>query len=61
MVSEGIARGFVRPLSRVTYDARDAGKAMRLMTKSQQFGRVLLRIDREALCASRRFVLSISK
>lgn len=56
MVSEGIARGFVRPLSRVTYGAHEASKAMRFIATSRQFGRVLLRINDEALPATKRFV-----
>ncbi|XP_045454234.1 fatty acid synthase-like [Melitaea cinxia] len=41
-VIEGIARGFVRPLSRVTYSAPLAPRAYRLQAASRHRGRVLL-------------------
>ncbi|XP_045454228.1 fatty acid synthase-like [Melitaea cinxia] len=42
MLSEGIARGYVRPLSRVTYSAPLAPRAYRLQAASRHRGRVLL-------------------
>ncbi|XP_028159425.1 fatty acid synthase-like [Ostrinia furnacalis] len=45
LVSEGIARGYVRPLTRVTYPAHEAARALRLLSTSAHRGRVLLRIS----------------
>ncbi|XP_050353036.1 fatty acid synthase-like [Nymphalis io] len=42
LVSEGIARGYVRPLSRITYGAHDAPEALRLIAGNRHRGRVLL-------------------
>ncbi|KOB65606.1 Uncharacterized protein OBRU01_16628, partial [Operophtera brumata] len=44
LVSEGIAGGYVRPLSRVTYGPDDASRAFRLRAASRHRGRVLLRL-----------------
>ncbi|XP_059052885.1 fatty acid synthase-like [Achroia grisella] len=44
MISEGIKRGYVRPLSRITYGAEEAGRAFRLLGASRHRGRVLLRL-----------------
>ncbi|XP_046964466.1 fatty acid synthase-like [Vanessa cardui] len=44
LVSEGIARGYVRPLSRVTYGAHDAPQAIRLLAGNRHRGRVLLNL-----------------
>lgn len=44
MVSEGIARGYVRPLSRVTYSPNEVTSAFRLLNASSHRGRVLLRM-----------------
>ncbi|XP_059054106.1 fatty acid synthase-like [Achroia grisella] len=43
-VSEGIARGYVRPLTRITYDQHEPVRAFRLLSSSQHRGRVLLRL-----------------
>ncbi|XP_049870283.1 fatty acid synthase-like [Pectinophora gossypiella] len=51
MMSEGIARGYVRPLSRVTYAPQDAARAFRLLAASKHRGRVLLRL-RESIIAA---------
>ncbi|KOB66860.1 Uncharacterized protein OBRU01_20664 [Operophtera brumata] len=45
LVSEGIAGGYVRPLSRVTYGPDDAPRAFRLLAASRHRGRVLLRLS----------------
>ncbi|XP_047538456.1 fatty acid synthase-like [Vanessa atalanta] len=44
LVSEGIARGYVRPLSRITYGAHDAPQALRLLAGNRHRGRVLLNL-----------------
>ncbi|XP_037872512.2 fatty acid synthase [Bombyx mori] len=44
-LSEGISRGYVRPLSRVTYAAEEVSRAFQLLVTRQHRGRVLLRID----------------
>ncbi|KAG6461421.1 hypothetical protein O3G_MSEX012625 [Manduca sexta] len=44
MVSEGIARGYVRPLSRVSYAPHAAPRALRLLAVSAHRGRVLLHL-----------------
>ncbi|KAL0867562.1 hypothetical protein ABMA27_008331 [Loxostege sticticalis] len=44
LVSEGIARGYVRPLSRVSYPPEHAARALRLLEASHHRGRVLLRL-----------------
>ncbi|KOB52337.1 Uncharacterized protein OBRU01_26074, partial [Operophtera brumata] len=45
LVSEGIAGGYVRPLSRVTYGPDDAPRAFRVLAASRHRGRVLLRLS----------------
>ncbi|KAM3959496.1 fatty acid synthase-like [Aphomia sociella] len=45
MLSQGIERGFVRPLSRVIFEAQEAPRAFRLLSGSGHIGRVLLRIS----------------
>ncbi|XP_045770793.1 fatty acid synthase-like isoform X2 [Maniola jurtina] len=47
MVSEGIARGYVRPLSRVVYPAAEAARAVRLQAGSKHLGRVLLHLEED--------------
>ncbi|KAI5651690.1 acyl transferase domain-containing protein [Phthorimaea operculella] len=44
MLSEGIARGYVRPLTRLTYDASEVTRAVHLLASSRHRGRVLLRL-----------------
>lgn len=44
MLSDGIAEGYVRPLSRVTYASQDVPRAFRLLAASQHRGRVLLNL-----------------
>ncbi|CAH2093765.1 unnamed protein product [Euphydryas editha] len=48
MVSEGIARGFVRPLSRVTYAPQHVSRAYRLQASSRHRGRVLIDFQGES-------------
>ncbi|XP_072934748.1 fatty acid synthase-like [Epargyreus clarus] len=43
LVCEGVSRGWVRPLSRVTYAPLAAPRALRLLAAAAQRGRVLLR------------------
>ncbi|XP_052739228.1 fatty acid synthase [Bicyclus anynana] len=50
MVSEGIARGYVRPLSRVVYAATEAPRALRLQASSRHVGRVLLHLEEDISC-----------
>ncbi|KAJ8713074.1 hypothetical protein PYW08_008378 [Mythimna loreyi] len=45
MLTEGIVRGYVRPLSRVTYAPQDAPRAFQLLVNSRHRGRVLLRMQ----------------
>ncbi|KAJ8711411.1 hypothetical protein PYW07_008653 [Mythimna separata] len=45
MLSEGIGRGYVRPLSRVSYAPHEATRAFRLLAASKHRGRVLLRMQ----------------
>ncbi|CAK1590491.1 unnamed protein product [Parnassius mnemosyne] len=44
MVSEGIKRGYVRPLSRVIYAPTDVSRAFRLLAASQHRGRALVQL-----------------
>ncbi|XP_028159018.1 fatty acid synthase-like [Ostrinia furnacalis] len=44
LVSEGISRGYVRPLTRVSYPPHEAARALRLLEASGHRGRVLLRL-----------------
>ncbi|KOB70591.1 Uncharacterized protein OBRU01_15087 [Operophtera brumata] len=58
LVSEGIAGGYVRPLSRVTYGPDDAPRAFRLLAASRHRGRVLLRLsDPQPQAQSRYFTM----
>ncbi|XP_069357135.1 fatty acid synthase-like [Maniola hyperantus] len=52
MVSEGIARGYVRPLTRVVYPAGEATRALRLQAGSKHYGRVLLHLQDNTLCCT---------
>ena len=45
MLCDGIARGYVRPLTRVSYAPQDAPRAFRLLAASRHRGRVLLKIQ----------------
>ncbi|KAI5631389.1 acyl transferase domain-containing protein [Phthorimaea operculella] len=45
LVSEGIARGYVRPLSRVSYPPEEVPRALRLLAASRHLGRVLLCLE----------------
>ncbi|XP_049868872.1 fatty acid synthase-like [Pectinophora gossypiella] len=56
MISEGIARGYVRPLSRVVYAAQAASQAFKLQLASQHRGRVLLRLCDSIIPAQPRFI-----
>ncbi|XP_075990948.1 fatty acid synthase-like [Anticarsia gemmatalis] len=49
MISTGIALGYVRPLSRVTYAPHDAERAFRLVDESRHRGRVLLHMQSDKL------------
>lgn len=53
-MSEGIARGFVRPLSRVVYDAVDVPRALDLLASSNHRGRVVLRVHQKVLASQPR-------
>ncbi|KAJ2951876.1 hypothetical protein O0L34_g4119 [Tuta absoluta] len=61
MVSEGIARGYVKPLSRVTFPAQESTRAFRLLAASRHRGRVLLRLPRDVTPAHTRFTCSPDK
>ncbi|KAJ8711408.1 hypothetical protein PYW07_008650 [Mythimna separata] len=45
MLSDGISRGYVRPLSRISYAPHDVVRAFRLLAASKHRGRVLLRME----------------
>ncbi|KAJ8713070.1 hypothetical protein PYW08_008374 [Mythimna loreyi] len=45
MLSEGINRGYVRPLSRISYAPPDVVRAFRLLAASKHRGRVLLKME----------------
>ncbi|XP_075983655.1 fatty acid synthase-like [Anticarsia gemmatalis] len=53
-LSEGIASGYVRPLSRVTYAPQDVTRAFRLLAESRHRGRVLLRMQNSTTEAQHR-------
>ncbi|XP_052738834.1 fatty acid synthase-like [Bicyclus anynana] len=55
MVSEGIARGYVLPLSRVVYAAEDASRALQLQASCRHVGRVLLHLEQDISCTQNRF------
>ncbi|CAH0696877.1 unnamed protein product [Spodoptera exigua] len=61
MLSEGITRGYVRPLSRVTYAPQDAPSAFRLVAASRHRGRVLLKIGESTLPAQPRITCSADR
>ncbi|CAG4933479.1 unnamed protein product [Colias eurytheme] len=42
LISEGIARGYVRPLTRLTFAPSDAARAFRLLAASRHRGRLLI-------------------
>lgn len=44
MISKGIADGYVRPLSRITYLPHEVSRAFRLLASSRHRGRVVLRL-----------------
>nr|XP_037872251.1 fatty acid synthase isoform X3 [Bombyx mori] len=44
-LSEGISRGYVRPLSRVKYGPSEVSRAFRLLATRQHRGRILLKLD----------------
>ncbi|CAH2051828.1 unnamed protein product, partial [Iphiclides podalirius] len=48
LVTEGIKRGYVRPLSRVVYSPFDAPRAFRLLAASRHRGRALLQMRADA-------------
>ncbi|KAJ8711409.1 hypothetical protein PYW07_008651 [Mythimna separata] len=45
LLSDGIRRGYVRPLSRITYAPPDVVRAFRLLAASKHRGRVLLKME----------------
>ncbi|KAG7303508.1 hypothetical protein JYU34_012033 [Plutella xylostella] len=58
MVSEGISKGYVRPLCRVTYAAQESARALKLLSSSQHRGRVLLHLDQNSAIAVPRLTVS---
>ncbi|CAD0204513.1 unnamed protein product [Chrysodeixis includens] len=54
LMSEGIRKGFIRPLTRVTYGQPDVVKAFRLLAASRHRGRVLLRMQEKTTQAEPR-------
>ncbi|KAG6451289.1 fatty acid synthase [Manduca sexta] len=63
MVSEGIANGMVKPLTRVIYSPKDVARAFRLLSASNHRGRALIRmrdpiITNQGMLVSPRLTLS---
>ena len=56
MLSEGIARGYIRPLTRITYSALDAPRAFSLQASSRHRGRVLLSINEDLPYIQTRYI-----
>ncbi|CAG9791620.1 unnamed protein product [Diatraea saccharalis] len=54
LMSEGIRRGYVRPLSRVTYEPHETPRAFRLLAGSRHRGRVLLRLPQAPILVKSR-------
>ncbi|XP_052739226.1 fatty acid synthase [Bicyclus anynana] len=61
MVSEGIALGYVRPLSRVTYAAEHASRALRLQAGGRHVGRVLLDLTADVSCVQQKITCSADR
>ncbi|KOB69211.1 Uncharacterized protein OBRU01_17234 [Operophtera brumata] len=61
LMSEGIASGAVRPLSRVTYALHEVSRAFNLLAASRHRGRVLLRFQDQHPPAQRRLTCSGDK
>ncbi|CAB3220026.1 unnamed protein product [Arctia plantaginis] len=58
MISEGIARGYVRPLSRITYATGEVPRAFRFLAENSHRGRVLLRMKDNTIQAQYRLKCS---
>ncbi|XP_072934710.1 uncharacterized protein [Epargyreus clarus] len=58
LVNEGIAKGYVRPLTHVTYGAKDVVTAFKLMESPRRSGRVLIRMSDSIPEAESRFICS---
>ncbi|CAH0696878.1 unnamed protein product [Spodoptera exigua] len=58
LIARGINKGYVRPLTRVTYAPRDVSRAFQLLAANRQRGRVLIDMQCEALRAESRISLS---
>ncbi|KOB78858.1 Uncharacterized protein OBRU01_01304 [Operophtera brumata] len=58
LMSDGIASGAVRPLSRVTYALHEVSRAFNLLAASRHRGRVLLRFQNQQPPAQRRLICS---
>ncbi|KOB69710.1 Uncharacterized protein OBRU01_16429 [Operophtera brumata] len=58
LMSEGIASGAVRPLSRMTYALHEVSRAFNLLAASRHRGRVLLRFQEQHPPAQRRLTCS---
>ncbi|CAB3246473.1 unnamed protein product [Arctia plantaginis] len=58
MISEGIARGYVRPLSRITYATGEVARAFRFLAENSHRGRVLLRMKDNTIQAQYRLKCS---
>lgn len=54
MISDGIARGYVRPLPRVTYATHEVPRAFKLLADNSHSGRVLLRLNDNTIQAQYR-------
>ncbi|XP_049878856.1 fatty acid synthase-like [Pectinophora gossypiella] len=58
LISEGIARGYVKPLTRMTYAPEHVSRAFRLFAASRHRGRVLLRLQGKSTVAEPRLTCS---
>lgn len=56
-MSEGIARGYVRPLTRVVFEPQEVSQAFRRLTNQSNHGRVLLDLCHAALQVLPRYLL----
>ncbi|CAK1541490.1 unnamed protein product [Leptosia nina] len=61
LVSEGIARGYVRPLTRVVYNPEEVSRAFRLVAASNHRGRVLINMKQKITAYKTRLSVSPDK
>ncbi|CAH0402645.1 unnamed protein product [Chilo suppressalis] len=54
LMREGIQQGYIRPLTRVTYEPHETPRALRLLAGCRHYGRVLLSVPRDITIAKPR-------